>query len=369
MADEDRQMSPGEIKDFIIRTHEQVSTWDSSPSEMTLDSIDEEMLKEYIAKANEVGRIDYPYTTKDEILKKLGLLKKGKLCNAAEVMFGFAPDIQLQMAIFATEERVTFNDIFRTNGRIRDLIDFGESYIKRNIRYGVVIDGSKIEREEIPEVPLVAIREALTNSYAHRNFRTPQNNEIAIFSDRIEIYNPGTFPFGMLPEDFLDGSGSSVHRNPLLAGLLYKTKDIESFGTGLKRIADACNAADVRFEFHLRKLGFAVVFHRSSIHGNTRKVPQSFSGRADGSYSNLRKNLRENLRKNLREKLQVTLTEKELDVLELIEEDAGITIKAIAHKLDVSDGAITQRIRTLKIKGVLLRVGTYKSGHWEIVNP
>ena len=45
--------------------------------------------------------------------------------------------------------------------------------------------------------------------------------------------------------------------------MLYYSKDIESFGTGLKRIAEACDAAGVRYEFKKMKSGFVVCFYRS----------------------------------------------------------------------------------------------------------
>lgn len=44
---------------------------------------------------------------------------------------------------------------------------------------------------------------------------------------------------------------------------MYYSKDIESFGTGLKRIADTCKAAGVRYEFQKKKSGFVVCFYRS----------------------------------------------------------------------------------------------------------
>lgn len=43
---------------------------------------------------------------------------------------------------------------------------------------------------------------------------------------------------------------------------MYYSKDIESFGTGLKRIADACDAAGVRYAFKKLKSGFVVCFYR-----------------------------------------------------------------------------------------------------------
>ena len=44
--------------------------------------------------------------------------------------------------------------------------------------------------------------------------------------------------------------------------ILYYSKDIESFGTGLKRMADVCDAAGVRYEFKKLKSGFVVCFYR-----------------------------------------------------------------------------------------------------------
>ena len=37
------------------------------------------------------------------------------------------------------------------------------------------IDGSQLARKEIPEVPHVAIREALLNSFFHRNYPGAEN--------------------------------------------------------------------------------------------------------------------------------------------------------------------------------------------------
>lgn len=58
-----------------------------------------------------------------------------------------------------------------------------------------------------------------------------------------------------------------MRRNTLITSILYYSKDVESFGTGLKRIADARNEANRRFTFMIMKSGFVVVFYRSESHG------------------------------------------------------------------------------------------------------
>ena len=52
---------------------------------------------------------------------------------------------------------------------------------------------------------------------------------------------------------------------------LHYSKDIESFGTGLRRIANACDNAGVRYEFQKKKTGFVVCFYRYTNEKNEDK--------------------------------------------------------------------------------------------------
>ena len=175
------------------------------------------------------------------------------------------------MAIFATNERLTFTDIQRYHGPVLKLVDIAEAYIKNNIHWRAEFTGS-LQRTEIPEIPVDAIREALLNSFCHKDYSSGQSNEVAIYKDRIEIYNPGTFPEGFEPQDFIDRPERPIRRNPKIARILYYSKDIESFGTGLKRISDACNTAGVRYEFKKLKSGFIVCFYRSEEKADKKPI-------------------------------------------------------------------------------------------------
>lgn len=77
------------------------------------------------------------------------------------------------------------------------------------------------------------------------------------------------------------GRERPIRRNPLIAQTLYYSKDVESFGTGLKRIADACESAGYRYAFEALKSGFVVIFYREDSadlrvdpQGNTQVNPQ-----------------------------------------------------------------------------------------------
>jgi ATP-dependent DNA helicase RecG len=271
VADECKQLSPTELESYFKKKRCLVSPWDSSPSGRTAEDINTNFLRSYIKKANDGGRLKYKFTNRDDILRRLDLMDGDEPNNTAVAMFGKNAPFEIQMAVFATDVKHTFIDIDRARGTIGQLVDIGERYVQQNIRWRVVRDGSP-ERTEIPEVPICAVREALLNSYAHRDASIPQINEVAVYSNRIEIYNPGRFPEGLTPEDFIKSSEKPVHRNPLLAQILYYSKDIESFGTGLRLIANECEAAGVRYGFRCGKLGFTVIFYRTEISGLGRDL-------------------------------------------------------------------------------------------------
>jgi predicted HTH transcriptional regulator len=53
-------------------------------------------------------------------------------------------------------------------------------------------------------------------------------------------------------------------------------------------------------------------------------------------------------------------------IIEIISENKDITIVELANKLDVADKTIKRDIAKLKEQNRLIRVGSLKSGYWEI---
>jgi ATP-dependent DNA helicase RecG len=349
VAGECKQISPEELESLFKTKRGIVSPWDSAPSGRTAEDINANFLRSYMKRANDSGRLAYKFTNRDDILYRLGLMDNGEPNNAAIAMFGKNPPLELQMAVFATDVKHTFIDIDRASGTINQLVDIGEQYIRRNTRWRVVRDGSP-QRTEIPEVPMDAVREALLNSYAHRDAGISQINEIGIYSDRIEIYNPGTFPEGLTPDDFIHGSEKPVQRNPLLAKIMYNSRDIESFGTGLQLIAKECEGAGVRYGFVLGKLGFSVVFYRQDITpkgiGATEDGTDPFG--TAGTYNGTGINPTARL------------------VFESILANNQIAVEEIMSDISKSRRTVLRAISSLKNAGMLKRIGS-RSGYWEIV--
>ena len=150
-------------------------------------------------------------------LEKLNMFKDSKYQMPAKLLFSKKEPVEVQAAVFAGIDKTTFLDIKQFKGNIYQLLKTGESYIREHINWRAKLTGST--REEIPEVPMRAIIEVLVNSFCHRDYQAPESNKIAIFKDRIEIWN-WDFPEGYTPQDFITGKLPSILRNPQIANSL-----------------------------------------------------------------------------------------------------------------------------------------------------
>jgi ATP-dependent DNA helicase RecG len=118
-------------------------------------------------------------------------------------------------------------------GIVADIED-AMRFIERNTRTAYRIEG--LRRENVPEYPMRALREAITNAVMHRDwFIEGANVFVEIYTDRIEVVSPGGLPKGMTLADL---GRKSVRRNALIADLLHRIAFIEKAGTGIKRIRD-----------------------------------------------------------------------------------------------------------------------------------
>jgi ATP-dependent DNA helicase RecG len=338
VGESDKQMTARHLEDqFRNKTK---YSWEREISEKTLKDVNVATVRAYMRRANEAGRINFKYTNVHDTLKKLGLLSGKKLTNAAEVLFCEPFLLEFQAAVFAGTDKITFLDIRSLKGNIFSLREQAENYIKEHIKWRAEITSGP--RKEIPEIPVEAIREAVGNSLCHRDYSNPKGNEVAIFKDRIEIYNPGQFPDEIEPEDFIKGRGHSILRNPLIAETMFRSEDIEKWASGIKRIYDECTAAGVKVEFKRVKTGFVVVFYRPKW--------EEGEGLGEGGQKGKGK----------------SKVKSKGKVIEIIAQNSLVTIPEIASTLDMSIAGIEKIIRALKKEGRLRRVGPAKGGHWEI---
>ena len=338
VADESRELTPAELKEMMLSS-EYSERWEQFETEYTIKDVDVTALKDFYNRATACGRLpDEGYDT-EKLLNKLCLLKNGKLNNAGYVLFGNNGPVTIKMAVFASDEKLTFLDINRTEDNIFRLVDTALTYIKKNIRWRAEI--GNVTREEIPEIPLKALREIVINSFAHAQYGTSTQHEIDIHPGKVVIYNPGEFPPEFSPEDFATKNLSSIIRNELIAKALYLCHDIESFGSGFKRVYALCNENGVACSYEKTPIGFSFIFLRNDPNA-TKNVPKNDKN-APIFLSKTEKAVYELL------KVQPNLTREELSI------EISKTVKTVQRALD-----------GLKEKGLISRVGTKRSGYWKI---
>ena len=75
----------------------------------------------------------------------------------------------------------------------------------------------------------------------------------------------------------------------------------------------------------------------------------------------------EGLGEKLEEKLGEKLGEKRLKIVELVSTNSKVSISELADKVGISQTAIENNLRWLKMQGIIRRVGPDKGGHWEVI--
>ena len=241
--------------------------------------MDEEELRSFVERGNACGRIAESFTTVEDTLGRIKLLRNGRLTNAAEVLFCPSRTAALKMGILATHSRTEILDIVQEEGTLFHLVRAAERYILVNTRRKVIVDGVG-PREEVPELPPAAVREVLFNAFAHRDWTSRACVQVDIFADSVEITNPGWFIEGQDPADHISGvDHSSLSRNDLIVTTLHKSRDIEAYGTGIPRIRDTCAEAGVEFGYERVPIGTRFVFHRADPFSAVPLPPTAGNGR------------------------------------------------------------------------------------------
>ncbi len=211
-----------------------------------LEDLDSEEILRTVRLGSEVGRVpEYQGEGIASILDRLGLRNGSNLLNAAIVLFGtrFLPDFpqcELRLARFKGLDKSEFMDQNQLRGNAFYLLEEALIFLRRHLPVTAKILPDVLERKEEPLFPFEALREALVNALCHRSYSIPGGAiSIAIFDDRLEIWNDGKLPTTLSLEN-LKKDHKSVPRNPLIATVFYSRGLIEKWGRGIQKIVRLC---------------------------------------------------------------------------------------------------------------------------------
>ncbi len=210
----------------------------------TAADLDPELVQVYLrARERETGRVaasrDDDWTARlTELGYGVGQGPAWQPTVAGLLLFGRAPHLLLPQAqVKAARFRGRdvsgmIVDRAELGGPIPALVEAAAAFVARNMRVGGAISG--LYRQDTPEYPLPAVREAITNAIAHRDYRLAgQKVLLRMFDDRLEVESPGGLA-GQVTLETLETRRYS--RNPRLAQAMYSLRLIEEMGTGIRRI-------------------------------------------------------------------------------------------------------------------------------------
>lgn len=138
----------------------------------------------------------------------------------------------------------TVLDSNRFKGSLAKVFQNTLSFIERNTKTGwrkTEIGG----RDEVRAYPKEAIREALVNAIAHRDYSIAGTQiDVDIYSDRIEIVSPGSWLLPNSYEEYPLGSIPSIRRNSIIAACLDVANIMERGGTGFQTMIESYKESD-----------------------------------------------------------------------------------------------------------------------------
>ncbi len=225
---------------------------------------------DFIETAEAAGRLKLKGSRASKaVLQNFNLLRDGIPTNAAILLFAkdprkFFQNIQVHCFHFlGTVKQKPIASQQPYEGRLFEVIDEAVEFVLGKIDRHV---GTRAESVQVPvtfEIPRPVILEAIVNAVAHRDYRSNGFVQVIVFSDRMEVWNPGELPPGLTPDRLREPHGP-IPRNPLIAEPLYRIKYVEKAGTGTTdMIADCRNAGLPEPEFEQRGPYFVVTVWRN----------------------------------------------------------------------------------------------------------
>ena len=152
---------------------------------------------------------------------------------------------------------------------IYTMIEATVDWIESKLNTAYII--REVRREECLELPKEAIRVAVANALAHRDYRDAANAQIHISLNRLELISLGGLPAGVTEETL---GSESRPRNALLFDLLYRMKAVKQVGSGIRRMRALCREHGCdEPQFWAGSTSVTVTFPRPDPQAGTRWEP------------------------------------------------------------------------------------------------
>lgn len=217
----------------------------------TLDDLAPEKMTAFLRRARSRRDFALDATTPfRDALQHLDLLDHDRPSHAAMLLFGarpqrFLPTSHVKCLHFhGTEIHKPIPSYQLYEGSVFDLVDHAVDFVMAKLHRAVGTRAHSTEAPLLYELPPDAVREAIVNAVAHRDYASNGSVQVMLFADRLEVWNPGHLPPPLTPEALRTPHASLPH-NPLIAKPLFLAGYIEHAGTGTLDMIKLCADADL----------------------------------------------------------------------------------------------------------------------------
>jgi len=324
------KMSLTEVANEHLRTIN--GSWDYYPDpNHNLEHISITKIEKYIADYEIWNKTKVSYKP-IEFLAKQEILKKGTLSFGAYILFAKELCIVSDIQIGRFKSPTKIIDSINLDTDIFTELDEIIAFITKHLMVEFIITGNP-QREERYDYPLDAIREIVINMLIHRDYRDSSGSIIKIYDDRIEFYNPGGLYGDLTKEKLLEFNYQPQARNKMLAKAFKLIGKVEKYGSGMKRIFNICkNYGVIPPEINISENGFELILYKQKIN-----VP-----------------------------LNVPLNNRQKEILKEILKTNKITQLELASIYNVNEKTIKRDLQYLQENNIIERIGSKKTGYWEI---
>lgn len=337
-----QRMTNEEQQRLILEQAHESRRWEDDAARLSITDLDVDELAARVAEGQRRERIGELGVSTQEKLLALGLWQHGGPTHAAAVLFGrqarlesLYPQCAVRLAAFAGEtEADPFEEIKLEHNHAFDLLDTTERFLGDHLRIRSHLDTGSFYRTDTPEIPRLALREAIINAIAHREYHNAAGSiMIRIFDDRVHVISAGGLHFGLTP-DQLYRPHRAMPWNPQIAQTLYRCGLVDTMGTGTVRMARM-----------IREQGLPIPV----ITDDNGAVTVTFT-RPGHAPPALR---------------QHNLKPRQLALIEAIA--AGFTTRgAIGKKLDLTDRSSRRALEELQSRSLVVFQGAGAGARWEL---
>lgn len=220
--------------------------WDGVPvPKVSVGDLKSETLEFFKKRGIRSKRLSEEALSEDNthLLENLKLIEGDYLKRAAILLFHpdpekFVTGAYIKIGYFENEADLIFQDEIHGNlfEQVEKTVDLlFTKYIKALISY------EGIHRVETYEYPKEAVREALLNAIAHKDYSGFTPIQIRVYKDKIMIWNEGHLPENWTVSNLLK-SHSSRPYNPDIANAFFRSGYVESWGRGISKMTELCVA-------------------------------------------------------------------------------------------------------------------------------